>query len=234
MIKNGRHIAPIVLLLLGLILLTACQNKEDDLSSSGFESIVTATEAGPVLNIDENHLLPEENYGEREGEISHIVLHFMSNAVNNRAKPYEFEELYSIFTEYGISAHYLIDRQGKIYRLVEEDKTAYHAGKGKLDGYPHYENRLNHHSIGIEMMAIGTQKEMGMYLKENEYRALDEDLIGFTQEQYEALNKLLQDILRRNPKIKNDREHIIGHDEYSNSGKTDPGSLFQWDKLNIG
>ena len=88
---------------------------------------------------------------------------------------------------------------------------------------------MNKYSIGIELLAIGSQKDMSTYLTAAEYAALNEDLIGFTDEQYSSLKELLNDICNRYG-IAYDRQHIIGHDEY-NPKKSDPGELFDWEKL---
>ena len=41
-------------------------------------------------------------------------------------------------------------------KLVEEDRVVWHAGKGFLDDFPEYTNKLNKYSIGIEFFAIGS------------------------------------------------------------------------------
>ena len=46
-----------------------------------------------------------------------------------------------------VSCHYFIERNGKICRMVEDNKTAWHAGKSK---YKEREN-FNEFSIGIEL-----------------------------------------------------------------------------------
>ena len=70
---------------------------------------------------------------------------------------------------------------------------------------------------------------LSQYLSSDEYDALDPSLIGFTDAQYESLATLLSDVCQRNH-IPLDREHIIGHEEYKPE-KTDPGELFDWDRL---
>ena len=62
-----------------------------------------------------------------------------------------------------------------------------------------------------------------------EYNALDKSHIGFTDAQYASLGSLVRDICERNA-IPFDNEHIIGHDMY-NPAKSDPGELFDWNKL---
>ncbi|MCP8615282.1 N-acetylmuramoyl-L-alanine amidase [Salirhabdus salicampi] len=179
-----------------------------------------------------NMLLPEENSEQREEDISHVVIHFISNVANNPNNPYDINDVYSIFSTYGLSVHYLIDRQGVIYRLVPEERKAYHAGSsGQLPQFPQLDGNLNEHSIGIELMAIGTKEEMTSMISEELYERIDPRLIGYTEEQYGSLKALIQDIVSRYPKVKNNRDHIVGHDEYAPHRKNDPGSLFEWSKI---
>ena len=85
---------------------------------------------------------------------------------------------------------------------------------------------MNRYSIGIELMGIGSQEDMSIYLQPEEYDRLNKDLIGFTDAQYAALENLVWDICTRH-EIPMDRGHIIGHQEY-NPAKNDPGELFDW------
>lgn len=180
---------------------------------------------------DESTLLPEENSEKRKDPITHIVLHFSSNAANDPENPYNLEKMLNTFIDYGVSAHYLIGREGKVYKLVPENRVAYHAGKGNLSKYPNYKDRLNHYSIGIELMGIGTKDEMSAMIPESIYNQIPKKAIGFTESQYDSLNLLINDIITRYPSIKKDRDHIIGHDEYATNRKSDPGSLFEWQNL---
>jgi len=176
---------------------------------------------------------PNENSRPREKEITHVMIHFISNVVNNYKDPYNIYDIYDIFLDYGISAHYVIGRYGEIYCMVPENRVAYHAGKGNLEGFPEYKNKMNDYSIGIELLAIGTKEEMLPIISSEQYDLIDKSLIGYTEAQYESLNILLDSILINNPSIIKDRKHIIGHDEYSKGVKTDPGSLFQWEKIGL-
>jgi len=161
-----------------------------------------------------------------------IVLHFSSDVAANPTSPYEVDKVVSIFKKAGVSAHYLIDRDGTIYRLVKEEDQAYHAGDGKL---PRDTSRteLNDTSIGVELLAIGTQKEMEKIISKETYDKVKEADRGYTQKQYDSLKTLLKDITERRKEIGTDREHIIGHDEYAPNRKTDPGSLFDWAKIGL-
>lgn len=176
-------------------------------------------------------LLPDINSEWRIEKITHVVIHFISNAYNNQKNPYEIEDIYSIFKKYEVSSNYVIGRDGEIYTFVPENRVAYHAGSGKLLDYPEYENRLNHYSIGIELLGIGSREEMIPIIKAEKFDLIDTNLLGYTYAQYESLNMLLDDIINRNASIVRDRNHIIGHDEYNPIMKTDPGVLFDWSKI---
>lgn len=162
-----------------------------------------------------------------------IVLHFSSDLVANPINPYNVDNVIGVFKTANVSAHYLIDREGTIYRLVKEEDQAYHAGAGKL---PRDLTRteLNDTSIGIELLAIGTQKEMEKIVNEETYARVKNSDRGYTEKQYNSLMALLTDITGRRKDIKMNRKHIIGHDEYAPDRKTDPGSLFDWTKIGLG
>ncbi|MEH7382188.1 N-acetylmuramoyl-L-alanine amidase [Bacillus sp. JJ1533] len=178
-----------------------------------------------------NKSLPLDNSEKRSKEITHLMIHFISNAALKPEEPYNVDDVYSIFEEYGLSVHYMIDRAGEIYSLVPEDRVAYHAGKGSLPDFPDYENKMNHYSIGIELLAIGTKEEMSSIIDEGIYNRIDPTLAGYTDAQYQSLKLLVDNILKRNPSILRDRRHVIGHDEYAPGRKTDPGRLFDWSKI---
>ena len=88
---------------------------------------------------------------------------------------------------------------------------------------------MNQYAIGIELVGMGSQADMAIYMTKSEYNAIDDSLKGFTPEQYASLKLLVEDICQRND-IPMDREHVIGHQEYAEQ-KTDPGELFDWTQL---
>ncbi len=153
--------------------------------------------------------------------------------MTRKESPYDVADIIEIFANAKLSAHYLIDRQGRIYQLVREDRAAFHAGVGRLPWPPFHHNTLNESSIGIELMGIGTREEMLPFLSARDYESLDPALIGFTDDQYEALKALTNEICRRWPSIKKDARHIVGHDLYARGRRTDPGMLFDWSRLGI-
>ncbi len=89
-------------------------------------------------------------------QVSNVVLQFMSNITQNQRDPYNFDQVRQIFVDYPLSSHYVIARDGLVLKLVEEDRVVWHAGKGFLDDFPEYTNKLNKYSIGIEFFANGS------------------------------------------------------------------------------
>ena len=187
-----------------------------------------------VPKIKERHLIDKcSRARSTSDDISRVMLHFCSVAPENPKNPYDLDAILKVFEDYGVSAHYIIDRSGQIYELVSEKRVAYHAGKGKLPFSPAFENSMNAHSIGIEMTAIGSEKDMMMFMSKERYAAIDKSLIGFTEAQYTSLNWLLNDLMKRYPAILKDRHHIVGHSEYATARRSDPGELFDWSKIGL-
>jgi N-acetyl-anhydromuramyl-L-alanine amidase AmpD len=165
--------------------------------------------------------------------IDMVVLHFSSNVVARRTDPFNVDEILAMYHRHCLSAHYLIDRDGRLYRLVEEGRAAFHAGRGSLPLDSSRDNRLNDTSIGIELLAVGSGSDMRLFLSPGEYAQVPKHCIGFTEPQYTSLRLLLNDIRMRNPQVRLDRRHVIGHSEYAPDRRTDPGELFRWDKLEL-
>lgn len=102
-----------------------------------------------------------------------------------------------------VSYHYLIGRDGRVYRLVDEDRRAWHAGKSAWES----RSDCNDYSIGIGLSNDGVEP--------------------FTHAQYVACGTLLADIVRRRH-IPTSR--IVGHYHVSPGRKTDPWYTFHWAK----
>ncbi len=107
-----------------------------------------------------------------------------------------------------VSAHYLIDEDGTVYRLVADEMRAWHAGVASWRG----ETDVNGRSIGIELVNPGN--EFG-------YRP-------FPEAQMAALEDVARDVLSRYPIP---ARHVLGHSDVAPGRKTDPGELFDWPRL---
>ncbi len=168
--------------------------------------------------------------------VDSIMLHFSSDCIQSPGNPFDVNRVIAVFHKYGVSAHYLVDRQGNIYQLVDEDRAAYHAGKGRMPAGEPRTDRGNDFSIGIEILATGSEKDMKPFFKPGKYeefRKFAPHAVGYTDAQYAALTDLIADIRTRHPAIMPDRDHIIGHDEYAPGRKTDPGELFDWRRIGL-
>jgi len=142
------------------------------------------------------------NFDERALPITMIVLHYtgMVDAASALARLCD--------PAAKVSAHYLIDEDGTIHRLVAEDKRAWHAGAarwGRIED-------VNSASIGIELVNPG--HEFG-------YR-------DFPDAQIEALIGLVGDIKERYAIT---RGNVVGHSDIAPTRKQDPGELFPWHRL---
>lgn len=177
--------------------------------------------------------LPENCSEKRTEDVDVVMIHHCSDCVSNPASPYCVASIVNTFSNLGVSSHYIIDREGAVHQLVEETKVAYHAGKGHMQAWPQRKNTMNAYSIGIELLAVGSARDMHIHMSAEDYAKIPAEHIGYTEAQYAALNELINEICVRHPKVQKNRKHIIGHDEYAPERKTDPGELFDWSKLGL-
>lgn len=146
---------------------------------------------------------PSPNHGDRKGrDVSLVVLHYTGMKTGGEA----LERLCS--AEAGVSAHYLVEEDGRIFCLVSEDRRAWHAGVSSWAG----ETDINSVSVGIEIVNPG---------HEHGYRA-------FPEAQIESLIPLLRGICERHGIA---AERVVGHSDVAPDRKEDPGELFPWDRL---
>ena len=107
-----------------------------------------------------------------------------------------------------VSCHWLISKKGTIFKIVDEKKSAWHAGISSWGK----ERMLNSSSIGIELDNPGHGKN---------YKQ-------FSNPQMKSLEKLLSTILK---KYNIDKKNILSHSEIAPTRKADPGELFNWKYL---
>ena len=134
--------------------------------------------------------------------IKYIVLHY-TGMQSERAS---IKRLCNPLSE--VSSHYLINKKGKIFRLVNDKFVAWHAGKSCWKK----RKNLNKNSIGIELVNNG--HEFGY--------------TNFKKKQILALINLSK-ILIKKYKIK--QNNIIGHSDIAPLRKIDPGEKFPWKYL---
>ena len=106
--------------------------------------------------------------------------------------------------EMQVSSHVLIKRDGEIVQFVPFHERAWHAGKSEFCG----RKRCNDFSVGIELEGTDSDK--------------------FEDIQYAKLSQLITALKAAYPAI---ADNITGHSDIAPGRKKDPGSGFDWDRL---
>ncbi|RYY24130.1 MAG: N-acetylmuramoyl-L-alanine amidase [Sphingomonadales bacterium] len=145
---------------------------------------------------------PSPNFNERKLSVSMIVLHYTGMESGEAA----LERLRDPVAE--VSAHYLVEEDGTIFQLVDEDKRAWHAGRAHWRGI----KDVNSASVGIEIVNPG---------HEHGYR-------NFTDAQMSSIIPLVAGIKERHAIT---RGNVVGHSDVAPARKEDPGELFNWHAL---
>ncbi|MEP1230998.1 MAG: N-acetylmuramoyl-L-alanine amidase, partial [Litorimonas sp.] len=145
---------------------------------------------------------PSPNFDERNLPISLLILHYtgMENA------KLALERMRDSAAK--VSAHYMVDENGQVSQLVDEDKRAWHAGLSEWQG----ESNVNSASIGIEIVNGGHD-----FLDENNELPLYPDV------QINAVIALSKSIMARHGPLT-----ILGHSDVAPDRKIDPGEHFPW------
>ena len=107
-----------------------------------------------------------------------------------------------------VSAHYVVEEDGAVWRLVPEGRRAWHAGVSFWRGH----TALNDRSVGIEMVNPG--HEFG-------YR-------DFPVLQLAAVCDLCLELLARHPVP---ARNVVAHSDIAPERKEDPGERFDWAAL---
>ena len=146
--------------------------------------------------------VPSPNFDARRGPPDMLVLHYTGMQTAEAAIARLCDP------KAKVSAHYVVDEDGSILKLVPEERRAWHAGRGVWLG----ETDCNAASIGIEIVNPG--HEFG-------YR-------DFPEVQVDAVISLIADI-RTRWTIPDNR--IIAHSDLAPERKQDPGERFPWKRL---
>jgi N-acetylmuramoyl-L-alanine amidase len=129
---------------------------------------------------------------------SYVILHHTSDSSAE-------ESLRTLTTRgSGVSSHYLIERNGRLYYLVDERSRAWHAGESYWAG----QRDLNSVSIGIELDNNGRE--------------------AFAEPQIVALLALLADLKSR---YRMPASAFVGHGDIAPGRKVDPSARFPWQRL---
>ena len=135
--------------------------------------------------------LPPGEYGTR------AVQQLFTGTLDWDAHPY-FQSIRGL----EVSAHFFIERTGRLWQFVDCDQRAWHAGASSYQG----RSNCNDYSVGIELEGL----EGG----------------PFESAQYEVLAGLCRDLAGRYPIT-----HVAGHEHVAPGRKHDPGAGFDWARL---
>ena len=147
---------------------------------------------------------PSPNFEERKdgAKPQFLILHYtgMENA--------ESAEQLLCSPEAKVSAHYVVEEDGKVVQLVQEAFRAWHAGESFWRGI----TDVNSNSIGIEIVNGGPLLNFPDY----------------PEKQIISVIKLCQSIIER---YSIEPRNVLAHSDIAPHRKTDPGEKFPWETL---
>jgi len=150
----------------------------------------------PIIDV------PSPNQNNRQLPVSMLVLHYTGMESGTAALDRMRDE------QAQVSAHYMIEEDGRVFRLVDEEKRAWHAGVSEWNGI----TDVNSASIGIEIVNGGH----------------DYGLPDFPDVQINALIPLVKRIIAAHMIAP---RNIVGHSDIAPERKNDPGENFPWSGL---
>lgn len=156
------------------------------------------------LGLPNTKFVASPNWGVRSlgDKIDTVVVH--STVINTLEGT---ERAFFDDKERRVSAHYVVDRDGTTIQMVDERRTAWHAGVSELDG----RTGVNDFSVGIELVNLNDGQD------------------PYPEAQYEAVARIIKDLRTRWEVPDN---HIVSHAAIARpvGRKSDPVG-FDFDRL---
>jgi N-acetylmuramoyl-L-alanine amidase len=146
--------------------------------------------------------LPSSNHAARQSAVDVLVLHYTELPLDESLKVLRDDKRAN-----RVSSHYVLAEDGTVYRLVPEERVAWHAGRSHWRGH----DALNATSIGIEIVNLHGDRH------------------DYPDVQITALIALCRDIIGRHPAIV--PRNVVGHSDVAPRRKVDPGLRFPWARL---
>ena len=149
-----------------------------------------------------NRYQASPNHEPRGSRVGLLVLHYTGMETALRAIDWLCNP------ESKVSCHYLVDGDGSIVQMVNEDRRAWHAGTASWHGVID----INSASIGIEIQNLGHSGGCP----------------PFPQKQMQIVAALSLDIMLRHDLSPH---HVVAHSDVAPGRKIDPGEAFDWEFL---
>lgn len=148
-----------------------------------------------------NNKYKSPNFGNRKKgfKIKYIIIHYTALSTDSEALEHLCDK------KNKVSSHFLINKSGEIFYLVDIKYRAWHAGFSYWNG----QRDINSNSIGIEIDYFASNLEIEFYPKM----------------QMHYLAKLLK-FLKKKYSIESN--NILGHSDIAPYRKLDPGKRFPW------
>lgn len=151
---------------------------------------------------------PSPNFGDRPaGPIDMVVLHYTGMESGAAATAHLCDAASQV------SAHYVVELDGRILQLVAEEKRAWHAGVSYWAG----NTDINSCSIGIEIVNRG-----------HDFLMEDGSLQPFPEQQMQMVGQLLASLVGR---YGIQKKRVVAHSDIAPCRKQDPGEHFPWARL---
>lgn len=199
-------------------------------------------------------LSPAYNERKNGGYQKILVMHYSAGTLERAMKLLASPEA-KVSSHYVVSDQKVSDQKKKIFRLVKENKRAWHAGRGSWGPF----KDVNSSSIGIEIVNVGytyglREKQPPLYEKKSDFLKLLNKVNRYSWSyhmrflrkcgekgwikgkkwqpypkfQINTLIELSKAIIFKN-NIK--PQNVIGHSDLAPQRKIDPGPLFPWQRL---
>lgn len=143
----------------------------------------------------------------QSSRVQFIVLHYTAGSL---------ERSLHVLSHGQVGAHYVVtdEQPPRLLRMVDESRSAWHAGESAWRGY----TWLNSSSIGVEIVNPGWTRGPDGAMRWHPY----------PDWQIDAMIALVRDLAERHG-VK--PENIVGHSDIAPRRKMDPGPLFPWKRL---
>ena len=150
---------------------------------------------------------PSPNFDDRKTVVRFLVLHYTGMETGAAA----LDRLCDPAAK--VSAHYLVETDGRVFQMVDENMRAWHAGVSEWAGM----TDLNSASVGIEIVNGG-----------HDWRDADGGLPPYPDVQINAVIALSKAVMNRHSIAARD---VLGHSDIAPTRKQDPGEHFPWGGL---